>query len=105
MVADLRQSTRHPVNYLVVAEHRTGGHISMHISNISAHGFMIDNAQGLARGDRVLIALPLIGRIEAYCMWTTDSRAGFQYERIIRLDDFSVMIRELQPNPALRPRR
>ena len=104
MVTDLRQSTRHPVDYPVMAEHRTAGKVPMHISNISAHGFMIDDAQGLARGDRVLVALPLVGRIEAYCIWTTDTRAGFQFERIIRLDDFMAMVAELQPNPRLRAR-
>jgi hypothetical protein len=58
-----------------------------------------------ARGDRVIIRLPLIGRIEAYCIWITDDRAGFQFERIIRLDDFIRMIESLQPNPRLRNRR
>lgn len=103
-VADLRRSTRHPVNHTVIAEHRKAGDLPMHICNISAHGFMIDDARGLARGDRVLVALPLIGRIEAYCIWTTDVRAGFQFERIIRADEFLAMIRQLQPNPALCPR-
>ena len=103
-VTDLRHSTRHPVEYPVIAEHRNAGAISMHICNISAHGFMIDDADGLARGDRVVVPLPLVGHIEAYCIWTTDSRAGFQFERIIRLDEFTPMIRRLQPNPALRPR-
>ena len=36
----------------------------------------------------MIIRLPEIGRIEAYCIWTRDDRAGFQFERIIRLDDF-----------------
>ena len=34
----------------------------------------------------------------------TEDRAGFQFERIIRLDDFVSMIGELQPNPRLRRR-
>jgi hypothetical protein len=58
----------------------------------------------LDRGDRVIIRLPVIGRIEAYCIWVTEGRAGFQFERIIRLDDFMAMIGELQPNPRLRRR-
>ena len=58
----------------------------------------------LARGDRVIIRLPVIGRIEAYCIWVTEDRAGFQFERIVRLDDFMAMIGELQPNPRLRRR-
>jgi hypothetical protein len=65
---------------------------------------MVNDAQGLGRGDRVIVRLPVIGRIEAYCIWIADQRAGFQFERIIRLDDFMSMIEALQPNPRLRRR-
>lgn len=104
-VTDMRRSTRHPVDFPVIAEHRDIGDVKMHICNISAHGFMVDGAPEVARGDRMIVRLPVIGRIEAYCIWITDDRAGFQFERIIRLDDFMAMIRDLQPNPALRRRR
>jgi len=77
----------------------------MHIANISAHGFMIDKQPGLDRGDRVIVRLPHIGRIEAYVIWTKDERAGLQLERIVRLDDFDAMIDLMQPNPMLRRRR
>ncbi len=103
-VTDMRRSTRHPVDYKVIAEHRVNGDLKMHVCNISAHGFMVDDAPAPSRGDRLIIRLPVVGRIEAYCIWTTDDRAGFQFERIIRVDDFMSMIRELQPNPALRRR-
>lgn len=105
-VPDMRRAARHPVDYPVIGEHRTMGDVKLHICNLSAHGFMIDNAcdgaPALSRGDRVIIRLPVIGRIEAYCIWLTDDRAGFQFERIIRLDDFVSTIEELQPNPRLR---
>ncbi len=104
-VTELRRSARHPVDYPVIAEHRTQGDMKLHVSNISAHGFMIDSAPILARGDRLIVRLPVVGRIEAYVIWVTEDRAGFQFERIIRLDSFMAMIRELQPNPALRRRR
>jgi hypothetical protein len=107
-VPDMRRAARHPVDFPVIGEHRTMGDIKLHVSNLSAHGFMIDGIgpddAALGRGDRVIIRLPLIGRIEAYCIWTTEDRAGFQFERIIRLDDFVAMIEELQPNPRLRRR-
>jgi len=99
---DQRRATRHPVDHPVIGEHRVRGDIPLHISNISAHGFMVDGAPDLGRGDRVIVRLPVIGRIEAYCIWTTGDRAGFQFERIIRLDDFMFMMAELQPNPRLR---
>ena len=63
---------------------------------------MVDDAKQLNRGDRIIIRLPVVGRIEAYVIWTRDNRAGFQFERIIRLDDFVSIIDQLQPNPRLR---
>lgn len=103
-VTDQRRATRHPVDFPVIGEHRTRGDLPLHVSNLSAHGFMVDAAPDLERGDRVIIRLPEIGRIEAYCIWTADDRAGFQFERIIRLDDFNDMIAAIQPNPRLRRR-
>ena len=104
-VPDMRRAARHPVDYPVIGEHRTIGDIKLHICNLSAHGFMVDGAEGIERGDRVIIRLPEIGRIEAYVIWTRDDRAGFQFERIIRLDDFMRIIEALQPNPRLRRAR
>jgi hypothetical protein len=66
---------------------------------------MVDGSPGIERGDRVIIRLPEIGRIEAYVIWVRDERAGFQFERIIRLDDFMRIIEALQPNPRLRRAR
>ncbi len=46
------------------------------------------DAAARARGDRIIVRLPIIGRVEeAYCIWVTEERANFQFERIIRLDD------------------
>ena len=104
-VTDQRRAARHPVDHPVIAEHHERGDMNLHISNISAHGFMVDNADRLDRGDRVIIRLPVVGRIEAYVIWVRDERAGFQFERIIRMDDFDGMIDTLQPNPKLRRRR
>lgn len=104
-VTDLRRAARHPVDYPVIAEHAARGDLKLHVCNISAHGFMVDDAADLGRGDRVIIRLPQIGRIEAYVIWTRDERVGFQFERIIRLDDFMRMIEGMQPNPRLRRTR
>ena len=104
-VTDQRRMARHPVDHQVIAEHYGKGDMRMHIANISANGFMIDDAADVARGDRVVVRLPVIGRIEAYCIWNRDNRAGFQFERIIRVDDFLSLIDTLQPNPRLRKLR
>lgn len=102
-VPEMRRATRHPVDYAVIGEHRTAGDVRLHIANLSDHGFM---AQGdlpdLARGERVSLRLPIIGRIEAHLIWTSGDRAGFQFERILRPNDFSEMIETMQPNPRLR---
>lgn len=103
-VTEMRRAARHPVDHSVIAEHRQRGDMKLHVCNISSHGFMIDEAPEMLRGDRVIVRLPVVGRIEAYCIWTTGDRSGFQFERIIRIDDFTAMIAELQPNPALRRR-
>lgn len=104
-VTDLRRAARHPVDYPVIGEHRDRGDLKLHVVNVSAHGFMVDNSPQLTRGDRIVIRLPAIGRIEAHVIWTTEDRAGFQFERIIRLEDFMTMIDEMQPNPKLRRTR
>jgi hypothetical protein len=107
-VPDMRRAQRHPVDYPIIGEHRTHGDVKLHIGNLSAHGFLVDSLDpatpALARGDRVIVRLPIIGRIEAYCIWTTGDRAGFQFERIVRFDDFMAVVAELQPNPRLRRR-
>ncbi len=104
-VTEMRRATRHPVDYPVIAEHRRLGDIHVHVANISAQGFMTDGAMELGRGERVTIRLPQIGRIEAHVIWVTEERAGFQFERILRLDDFMKLIDVLQPNPKLRNSR
>lgn len=104
-VTDLRRAARHPVDHKVIGEHRRLGDVHLHIVNISAHGFMIEGVLELERGERVVIRLPELGRIEAHLIWNTEGRAGFQFERIIRLDDFMRLIDAIQPNPRLRRSR
>jgi hypothetical protein len=104
-VTDKRRAARHPVDHIVIAEHRALGDLSLHIINLSAQGFMAQGDPGLERGERAVMRLPVIGRIEAHLIWAHEGRAGFQFERIIRIDDFLKLVDTLQPNPRLRPRR
>lgn len=101
-VTDLRRSNRHAVNIPVIAEHRARGDILLQLSNVSTTGFMAQGIDGLGRGDRVTIRLPHVGRIEAFLVWSDGDRAGFQFERIVRLDDFTKLIKALQP--TVKPR-
>jgi hypothetical protein len=66
---------------------------------------MTECEHGLTRGDRIVIRLPIVGRIEAHMIWGRDMRSGFQFERIIRHEEFMKLVDTLQPNPRLRPRR
>ena len=104
-MTEMRRSTRCPVDYPVIAEHLSRGDIDVNICNVSAHGLMLNQEPGLERGERLIVRLPHIGRIEAHVIWTTADRAGLQFERILRLDDFMAMVEVLQPNPRLRRTR
>lgn len=104
-IPEMRRAARHPVDFRVIGEHRRLGDVHLHIVNISAHGFMAQGAEALGRGERITIRLPVIGRIEAHQIWATGEKAGFQFERILRLDDFMGMIEAMQPNPRLRSKR
>ncbi|MDE0933508.1 MAG: PilZ domain-containing protein [Novosphingopyxis baekryungensis] len=91
-----RQATRHRIDFKTIMERASGGEQFAHICNVSASGIMIDNVSDLARGDRVTVRLPVIGRIEAHCVWVADERAGMQLERLLRVPDFLAMLDELQ---------
>jgi len=104
-VTDKRRAMRHPVDHKLIAEHRQHGDIHLRIANISAQGFMTDGETPLNRGERLTIRLPVVGQIEAHLIWSHDDRAGFQFERIIRLDEFTKLIDVIQPNPRLRRAR
>ena len=104
-ITEMRRAARHPVDHPVIGEHRRLGDVHLHIVNLSAHGFMAGGMPEMGRGERITIRLPVVGRIEAHLIWTTEDRAGFQFERILRLDDFMKLIDTLQPNPRLRSRR
>lgn len=101
-VTDQRRSSRHPVDLPLIAEHRRLGDVMLHVVNMSTNGFMVHGETGLGRGERVTVRLPHIGRIEAFIVWAEGERAGFQFERILRADDFAKLIKALQPNPRLR---
>ena len=100
-VTDQRLSNRHPVDLPLIGEHRRLGDVMLHVINVSTTGFMVKGEVALQRGERITIRLQHIGRIEAFLVWSDGARAGFQFERILRGDDFLMMIKSLQPNPRL----
>lgn len=95
--SDMRVSSRRAIDFTSVAEHRQLGEIKLHLVNISTQGFMVEGVPHIERGERVVLRLPVIGRIEGHLVWSLHDRAGFQFERILRADDFALMVLELRP--------
>jgi hypothetical protein len=58
---------------------------------------MIDDNSRFERGDRVELRLPVVGRLEALVIWTVEKRAGFQFERVVRLPDFLALLDHICP--------
>ena len=58
---------------------------------------MASGVGDLGRGERVTVRLPVIGRIEAFLVWTDGDRAGFQFERVVRLPDFLALLEHVSP--------
>jgi hypothetical protein len=96
---DWRRTTRHPVDYRVIGEHRQRGDVMLHIVNLSPNGFMVEGACELGKGERVTIRLPGVKRIEAFLVWNQGERAGFQFERILPVDDLRNAVNALQAKP------
>jgi hypothetical protein len=94
---DQRAATRHPVDYPVLAARSGRDDLSLRIVNISTTGLVANGALGLAPGERVTVRLPVIGEIEVQLIWFDAVRAGLQFERLIRLGDFTRMFMQMQP--------
>jgi hypothetical protein len=94
---DLRRAARHRADHKVMTESKQHGDQTIHIVNVSAHGFMIDDNSVFERGHRVELRLPVVGRLEALIIWTVENRAGFQFERVVRLPDFLAMLDHIGP--------
>ena len=99
-LVDARGAERHHVHYDASAEHRRSGEVAIVIANISNTGFMATGAGGLGRGERVVVRLPVIGRIEAHVVWSSHERSGFHFERIVRPDDFVAVVAAMRARLA-----
>ena len=93
---DRRQDDRHAVDFLMRGEHRLHKDFDLRVSNMSRAGFLATGADGLERGERLLVRLPLVGHRDAFVVWIFGERAGFQFERPIapvELDRMLVRLR------------
>jgi hypothetical protein len=98
-----RGAGRHPIDWRVPGEHRLGGDVMLRLVNISPAGFMTRGSIPLGKGERLMLALPVIGRIEAFVVWISGERAGFQFERLLRPREFGRMLELLQSGPRQPP--
>ena len=104
-VVDQRRAARHAIDHATIAEHRQLGDITTHIINISDNGFMTEGEMPLGKGERIIVRLPVVGRIEAHLIWQVGGRCGFQLERVIRLNEFLDMVEMLNPASSARKHR
>ena len=89
---DPRRATRFPVDFATICESRKDGEFDVKMTNVSAHGCQLVHDVELNKGDRVVVRLPIAGRIEAFLIWSHNGRSGFEFERVIRQDEFMEMI-------------
>jgi len=92
---DLRRATRFPVDFETICEVHPDQEIRVRIANVSAHGMMLVYPIDMAKGDRLIVRLPVAGRIEAFLVWSHQGRHGFEFERVIREPDFVAMLDEI----------
>jgi len=79
------------VEYDLVCETRKHGEFPAKMTNVSPHGCRLVHEVELAKGDRVEVRLPVAGRLEAFLIWSHGGRSGFEFERVIRDEDFAIM--------------
>lgn len=96
--SDQRRAARHRTDFNSITESKKHGDLSVHVVNISAHGFMIDDNSSLERGDRITIRLPEAGHVESLVLWAVDNRAGLQFERVIRVPEFLALLDKVAIN-------
>ncbi|MEW4466747.1 PilZ domain-containing protein [Parasphingorhabdus sp. JC815] len=92
---ELRRATRFAVDFETICETRKYGEFLIKLSNISAHGCQFVHEVELNKGDRVVVRLPVVGRIEAFLVWSHHGRSGFKFERIIREADLDAILNKV----------
>lgn len=93
---DPRRATRFTVDFETICEVNPDQEMHVRIANISANGMMLVDPIDMAKGDRIIVRLPVAGRIEAYLVWSHQGRHGFKFERVIREPDFVAMLDKIK---------
>lgn len=94
--ADMRNVARVTVEYRVPAKHRWLGEVQLQIQDVSPFGMMIRDKGGVGRGDRLNVALPVVGATEVFCLWTRYQDAGLLFGRPLSEDEFRCVIHAMR---------
>ncbi|HSQ99702.1 MAG TPA: PilZ domain-containing protein [Sphingomicrobium sp.] len=95
-IIDQRRAARRRIEVEILGHHRARGDIRLRLVNISTDGFSVRDFVEMDRGDRLMIRLPIVGYRESFCLWVADGCAGLQFERPIRMNEFSEMMTMIQ---------
>lgn len=99
-IADMRHDRRRSVDRTVSGEHRWLGDVNLRLTDLSRLGTMVAARSGIERGDRVVLHLPNVGRIEALCLWTRYQKAGLQFERPLYRHEIEGLIAAMAPQES-----
>ncbi|MDO7844393.1 PilZ domain-containing protein [Sphingomonas immobilis] len=92
---DLREVERDAVHYRSRASDAQGRAFPVLIVNTSAKGLMARCEAELVEGDRLRIALPAAGNVEAEVRWSLGGRIGVEFTEVIALPVYYEMLAAL----------
>jgi len=86
---------RDEVHYRARATREDDDEVLLLLVNMSAGGLAARCGASFAIGERVVLTLPVVGRVPAECRWCLGGRAGFQFEPAVPLPDYLLMLAEV----------
>jgi hypothetical protein len=86
--SDRRELPRDEVDYRARATGPDGKPVNLQVVNLSAQGMMARTARDHAIGERLTVALPVIGTVTAEVRWSLGGRIGCELSRAINLADY-----------------
>lgn len=90
--SEMRDEIRVPIHGALAGQHRVLGEVRLALGDVSTLGFLVHSRAGIERGDQVLVDLPVIGQVEALCIWTRYQEAGFSFALPVPTDVLEHML-------------
>ena len=97
-VRDQRGEPRDEVMHRTHATDAAGGITKLVIVNVSARGFMARCERNPDAGDRLKIALPVLGDVGAVVRWSLGGRIGCELDHMLPLADYYGMLAVMTRN-------